>query len=229
MRSADKGRAVNLSTSSDPYPPIERETMLTRRTIMLLIENSVKILITTKSDILLRDIDLLSKSSSAVMLTITTLSDELSKIIEPGAPPASARLRALKMLADHGIPIGVRVDPIIPFVNDDREDLGRLVEEVVSLGASHIVCSTFKARWDSLRRIERNLGGIGRRIVELYRLTGVKMGGYIYLPEDFRRSILEPVCSKARELGVTYAVCREGLFHEKYFNSPSCDGQHLIR
>jgi DNA repair photolyase len=221
-----RGSIIELSTSSDPYPPIERLMGLTRKALELLSKSGFRILITTKSDIVVRDIDILANSNSAVMLTITTLNSELAKIIEPGAPDPRDRLRSLRTLAEHGVPVGVRVDPIIPFINDDPGELLELIDTVADAGARHIVTSTYKAKWDSLKRLRSRLpDGVGWRISELFREKGVFIHGYYYLPSNMRRQLLEPVIKRAKKHNLTYATCREGF--PELHNAPSCDGSHL--
>lgn len=224
----EKDAIIEMSTSSDPYPPIEETLELTRRTLALLANYPVRVLITTKSHIVVRDADILVKMPSAVMITITTLDDNLAKIIEPEAPPPSLRLKAIKELSARGVPTGVRIDPIIPGVNSDEYHIAELVEKVIEAGARHIVTSTYKAKWDSLNRLVAALPDTANKLRELYVHRGVKIHGYMYLPRDVRERLLSPVIRATLRHGLTVATCREGLGPE-FFKAPSCDGSHLIR
>lgn len=226
LRYLDLRKPINLSTSSDPYPPEEREYQLTRRVLELLVRAGARILITTKSDLVLRDLDLLRSSRVAVMITITTLDENLAKYLEPGVPRPSERLRAVEVLSGEGIPVGVRVDPIIPHLNDDESQLRELVREVVSAGAKHIVTSTYKARPDSLHRLSTTFPDLAEKWRYLYRCEGEYHHGYWYLRSGLRRRLLRPIIEEARRLGVTYATCREGF--PDYTSAPTCDGTHLI-
>jgi len=220
---------IELSTSSDPYPPLESWTLLTRGALEILVSRRARILITTKSDLVVRDKDLLLETPSAVMITITTLDDSLARKLEPGAPPPSQRIRALEILSSYGVPVGARIDPIIPGLNDDPDMLMELVDRVVEAGAKHIVSSTYKARPDNLKRMTEAFPELESLWRKLYLENSVPIHGYRYLRDSLRRKLLEPVVSRAREHGVTYAVCREGFRDRLFFNSPSCDGSHLIR
>ncbi len=228
LRFIDKKLLVELSTSSDPYPPIEKSIELTRKTLSILHEYRVRTLITTKSNIVVRDIDLLKKMKAAVMITITTLDQSLAKKLEPGAPSPKERLIALKKLSEEGIPVGVRIDPIIPYLNDEPSELRELVDAVIAYGAKHIVTSTYKARPDNFRRLITVFSDLKSRLYNLYYMRGERIRGYRYLPSNMRKQLLHYVTSRAREKGVTYAVCREGFQGIEYFNAPSCDGSHLI-
>jgi len=223
---ADRRLFVNISTSSDPYPPIEKNLMLTRRALEILVNEGFKILITTKSDLVSRDIDLLSKTTSVVSITITTLDEELAKIIEPYAPNPMDRLKAVEKLLSKGIPVCVRIDPIIPGLNDDLLSLKNLISTLSSIGVQHIVTSTYKARFDSLNRLIKLFPEKRDYWLKLYIGDGERIDGYMYLKREVRFKILEPIIRFSVEQGLSVATCREGLGPE-FLRAPSCDGQHL--
>jgi len=227
MRRARRNAIVELSSSSDPYPPLEAWMRLTRKTLELLGAHGFRILITTKSDIVVRDIDLLAKYPSSVMITITTLNDNLARRLEPGAPPPSRRIAAVRTLSKNGIPVGVRVDPIIPFINDDPEDLRELIGALKDAGALQVTVSTYKAKWDSLRRIIDAFPDVASRLKRLYVEEGEGIHGYMYLPKSLRETLLKPVVEEAGKRGLFYATCREGL-ESIPMKAPSCDGSGLI-
>ena len=219
---------INMGTSSDPYPPEESIYKLTRRALKILVSIGRKVLITTKGVIVKRDIDILKKGNVAITPTITTLDDNLAKTIEPGAPPPSKRIETLGILTSNDIPVGVRVDPIIPYVNDDEKEIEKLIGRLSELGVSFVVTSTYKAKLDNLARMRRGLGNIGEKIYNLYKNKGVRVQGYLYLPKEMRERLLRPVIKSAKKYGIKYATCREGLVTKEWFNAPSCDGTHLI-
>lgn len=225
---ANRNMIVEMSTSSDPYPPIEDKLRLTRQTLKELFRRRFRVLITTKSSLVTRDVDLLSANRSAVMITITTLDERLSKVIEPGAPPPSERLLALKELAKKGVPVGARVDPVIPFVNDDPAELSLLVEKLQEVGVKHVVTSTYKAKPDSYRRIVSALPELEDKLRNIYFKGKTYVSGYYYLSFDVRMNLLRPVVNSARKLGLSYATCREGLVTKEFFSARSCDGSHLL-
>lgn len=230
----ENGSIVEMSTSSDPYPPIEYWLMLTRKTLETILDHNAKhkhnirVLITTKSSIVTRDLDLLRRLPSAVMITITTLDEGLSKRLEPYASTPQDRLRAVKELSRAGIPVGVRIDPIVPYLNDDSHGIEELIGKIKEHGALHVVTSTYKARWDSLKRLREVFQDSYSKIARLYMERGVYIHGYRYLPEHVRKALLYPVVKYAEYSGLTVATCREGLGSE-FFRAPSCDGSHLIK
>ena len=218
---------INMSTSSDPYPPEETIHKLTRRVLEILCKHPVRLLITTKSSLVVRDLDLLRKARCAVAITVTTLDESLAKKLEPNAPSPRERLRAIERLSREDVPVAVRIDPVIPFVNDDPAELRRLVQEVVSSGAVHVVTSTYKARPDNFRRLLDAFPELERKLRRLYYEEGEKVHGYRYLRPDLRKKLLAPIIECCRTVGVSYAVCREGI--PEYRRAPSCDGSHLVR
>ncbi|MGE7993117.1 PA0069 family radical SAM protein [Pseudomonas sp. NPDC089554] len=128
---------INLGSNTDPYQPIEREQRLTRRVLEVLLRYRHPVTIVTKGSLVLRDLDLLSELASQrlarVMISLTTLDDELKRTLEPRAAAPKARLRAIRVLREAGVPVGVLCSPMIPMVND--HELERLLEAAKEAGA----------------------------------------------------------------------------------------------
>jgi len=217
-----KGQIVSMSISSDPYPVIEEKAGLTRKCLEILSKYDCQIQIITKSNLVVRDADILKKAHSMVSLSITTEDDEVSQIIEPNAPPSSARLQALEDLVSAGIPVAVRIDPIIPFVNDSCENL---VRTLVSLGAMHITSSTYKVRPDNWLRFSKALPEIAEKLKPLYFERGERLGRYVYLPKDLRCELMKKVSKLAAKYNVKFGACREGF---GFLNTATCDGSWLL-
>jgi len=216
------GEIVSVSNSSDPYPILEAETSLTRKCLEILSKQKCRIQIITKSDLVVRDLDLLKKVPSMVSFSITTNDDALSRLIEPEAPVSSKRLKAAEQLARSGIPVAVRIDPIIPFVNDDCENLVRIL---ASIGVLHITSSTYKVKADSWFRFTRALPTTAEKLKPLYFGRGEKVGRYTYLPKDVRLGLMSKVANLAARYSMKFGVCREGFSH---LNTSICDGSWLI-
>lgn len=127
---------------SDPYNPFEEKYLLTRQSLKLLDEHRFEIAITTKSDLIVRDIDILKRiqkhSPTLVKITITTFDDELCKKIEPNVSTTSDRFKALKKLSDNNIYSGVLLMPILPFINDTEENIRNIIKRAYECGAKFI-------------------------------------------------------------------------------------------
>ncbi|MCW4017480.1 MAG: radical SAM protein [Candidatus Bathyarchaeota archaeon] len=217
-----KGEIVSISNSSDPYPRAEAGAGLTRRCLEILSESNCRIQIITKSNIVTRDDDLLTKVPSSVALTITTDDDNLARILEPHAPSSTERLRAAQDLIGAGIPVSVRIDPIIPLVNDDPS---KLIATLAGIGVKHITSSTYKPKPDNWRRLSQALPKIAEKLKPLYFQQGERVGGNTLLPKDLRFKLLSNVRELASARGMKFGVCREGL---PTLNTAACDGSWLI-
>ena len=133
---------IGFGSMNDTYMPVERKYQLTRRALEVIGQHQFPVHIITKSDLVLRDIDVLKeihKTYAAISFTITTADDALAKKLEPGAPPSSARFKAMRALADAGIHTGVTMMPILPFIEDTVENITALVEMAHQAGASYIL------------------------------------------------------------------------------------------
>ncbi len=212
---------ISLSNSSDPYQPLESTYKYTRNFLEFLAEKNYRILIITKSDLILRDLDLLKNLRCAVSITIT--SKTLTSKLEPGAPSYERRINAIKSLYKSNIPVSVRLDPVIPGLNE--KEILEILDEVAPF-VKHITASTYKAKPDSLKRL--NDAFPEKRVFweELYLKGGKKLGNAIYLKDEIRYELINPLYKKAKEYGISFATCREAL---KVFESPQkCDGSFLI-
>lgn len=213
---------VSMSNSSDPYQPLEKEYKLARESLKMFRDYSIPVLILTKSDLIMRDIDILSEMNSVVSITITTTDENLCKVLEPFAPQPSKRIEVLKEFGEVGIPTVVRIDPIIPLLNEDIE---RVVEEIVDLNVKHLVVSTYKAKYDSFLRISRAFPQFKEIWLELYKKCGSKIGGSWYLPYGLRVEIINKVIELCSKNSISLGICREGI----PTLASSCDGSHLFK
>lgn len=120
-----KRGVVLLSSVTDPYQPIEEKFRLTRGALKVLIQHQFPIEILTKSDLVLRDLDLLRQFDECeVGLTITTIDETTSRVFEPKASPVESRLRALRKLNEAGVDTFAFLGPLLPFLSEEGlEDL----------------------------------------------------------------------------------------------------------
>jgi len=142
LRSKRIRGTVGFGSMNDCYMPVEREYQLTRKALLLMIKYKFPVHIITKSDLVLRDIDLLkeiSKIYAAVSVTITTTDDNLSRIIEPNAPTSSKRFETLRQLSAHGIYCGTTFMPVLPYINDTTENITEMVKKAADCDAKYIL------------------------------------------------------------------------------------------
>jgi DNA repair photolyase len=216
------GELVSISNSSDPYPRLEQKLGLTRKCLQILAESRCRLQIVTKSDLVVRDIDILQKVPCVVSLTVLTIDDVLSGKLEPGAPASSRRLEAIETLVEAGIPTTVRIDPIIPFLNDN---LAELVETVASLGVLHVTSSSYKVKPDNWKRFSAVFPQVAEKLKPLYFSEGERIGGSTYLPKKLRFGLMKKAKELAEEYNLKFGCCREGFS----LNSAVCDGSWAIQ
>jgi DNA repair photolyase len=142
LRKTDPAEAIAIGTATDPYQPAERRYRRTRSILEVFAAGRGRSLsITTKSDLVARDVDLLQKIGEqnviSVNLTITTLDRELARLLEPRAPRPDLRLKAVRTLAEAGIRVGVFPNPILPLITDSERKLDRLASAARDCGASY--------------------------------------------------------------------------------------------
>ena len=135
---------IALGTNTDPYQPIERERGVTREILEVLLECRHPVSLVTKSQSVLRDLDLWSalgqQGLAKVYVSITTLRRELKTKLEPRTASGEARLRVVKALTEAGVPTGVMVAPVIPFVNDsEMEDIVAAAAQAGAVSAGYIL------------------------------------------------------------------------------------------
>jgi DNA repair photolyase len=142
---------VVVGTATDPYQPAERRFRLTRGILEVLAEHSgLGVTIITKSPLVTRDIDLLTRiaerSSLAVHVSLITVDRELARRLEPRAPTPEARLRAIARLRASGIEVGVNVMPVLPGITDAPDMIDALVRAVASTNASYLGACALRLR-----------------------------------------------------------------------------------
>ncbi len=134
---------IGTGSMNDPYMPLESEVRLTRRALEVIAGCGFPVHAITKSDLVLRDLDLLEeisrKTYAAVTFTVTTADDSLSKRLEPGAPVSSRRLAALRTLSRSGILTGITLMPLLPFIEDSEENVRHIVTLAAENGARYIL------------------------------------------------------------------------------------------
>ena len=155
-RRAKKGEygIIALSSSTEPYMPIEEKLRLTRRLLEIILKYRFPVEVATKSKLVLRDLDLLKeidknailpmdlkpklKHGVIISFSISTLDEKLAKILEPGAPKPIERLEAMKRCKERGFFTGICFIPVLPFLSDSEEQVEETIKTVKEYGADFI-------------------------------------------------------------------------------------------
>lgn len=161
---------VMIGTATDPYQPVEGRTELTRKCLMVLAKYGIRTSITTRSPLILRDLDLLEQMRSlTVNISINTLNDRLARRLEPGSPLPSKRLDTVQKLAERGITTSVFIAPILPLLTDDLEGLEALFAASAQQGAESVMTSLLRLSPDVKGWYFRTLKEQFPDVLERYR------------------------------------------------------------
>lgn len=135
---------IGTGAMTDPYIPLESRLEYVRKSLKLIYRYGFGFTCITKSDLILRDLDLLEKinekSRAVVQMTITTADDGLCKVIEPNVCPTSRRVEVLKTLDEVGIPTVVWLCPILPYINDTEENINSILDYCIDTNVRGIFC-----------------------------------------------------------------------------------------
>ena len=135
---------IGTGAMTDPYVPLEKRLAYVRRALKLIHRYGFGFTCITKSDLILRDLDLLKKinekSRAVVQMTLTTADDELCRIIEPNVCPTSRRVEVLETLREEGIPTVVWLCPILPYINDTEDNINSILDYCIESDVHGIFC-----------------------------------------------------------------------------------------
>ena len=185
---------VALGTATDPYQPAEGRFRLTRACLEELLSSGTPFSIVTRGPLVVRDVDLLAAASRevqvSIFLSLPTLDERVWRTTEPGTAPPTSRLRAIRVLADAGIDVGVGMAPILPGLSDGEEQLQAVVRAVRTAGARTIWASAVHLR-PGVR--EHFLGALARDWPEQVARYEALFGERAYLPSAVANGIVSPV------------------------------------
>lgn len=135
---------IGMGSMTDPYIPLELELEHVRESLKLIERYGFGVTLITKSDRVLRDLDLLKKinekTKCVVQMTLTNIDDGLSRKLEPGVCTTTRRFEVLKIFRDAGIPTVVWMSPVLPFINDTRENISGLIDMCIEAKVKGIIC-----------------------------------------------------------------------------------------
>jgi len=208
-RALIQGDRIVIGTATDPYQPAERRFRVTRGILETLAEHAnLAVTIITKSPLVSRDIDVLSRinrhSDLSIHMTITTIDRELARRIEPRAPTPESRIRALARVREAGIDISVNVMPVMPGITDNPSQLEELVKQVAAAGATGVNSCALRLQSTARKRYLPWIAAEFPHLAERYRNTyahGYNAG------EKYRDGLakfFDKLCRKYRVRGWSY-------------------------
>jgi DNA repair photolyase len=224
-----EGETIVIGTATDPFQPAERRFRITRSVLEVLAEHpGLSVAIITKSPLITRDIDVLSRinrhSSLSIHLSLISTDRDLARKIEPRAPTPEARLRALGRLREAGIETGINVMPVLPAITDHPDALEKLVRAVAERGASYLNACPLRLRSSARARylpfIEKEFPHLAKRYWATYAFDHKVSATYA----DGLREKMRALCER---YGVAYGYYGRGAeaeaIEEKFAGATQLD------
>jgi DNA repair photolyase len=210
---------IVLSSATDPYLQAEKDTLLTRRLLEIILAYKFPLHVITKSDLVVRDFDLLEKINAEAILpadlkkklshkvfitfSFSTIDDHIGKIFEPGATLPSARIKTLKAAIDHGFRSGVSLMPLLPYITDTAEHLETMFSTFKTAGAKYIFPASMtlfgNGPVDSktlvMRAVEKHFPNLVEKYQQLF-------SAYDQVPFSYHHAFTE----KTKSLSIKYQI-----------------------
>jgi DNA repair photolyase len=218
LRRVKPGEAIALGTATDPYQPAERRYEITHGILEEFTRHrGFELGIVTKSNLVVRDIDLLRAVAQnnviSIHMTITTLDVDLARILEPRAPRPDLRMEAVRQLSDAGLSVGVSASPVLPGITDSPDDLEAIVRAAAAAGARHIFAGPLFLKPCSAAIFLPFLEQHFPQLVENYR---ERYHDRSFLPPSYGKRIAELIASFRRKYGIRRADPRGTTYAGKW-------------
>lgn len=163
---------VNLATVTDPYQPAESKFKITREVLKVFLKHNNPLMLTTKSALVLRDLDILTEIAQTgflnVVITLPTLNEDLRKRIETKAPSTEKRLDVIKGLHEAGIAVGVAAIPLLPYISDHEKDIEELIKTIAESGADYVIVDMLNFREEARGRFMEFLKSYDPNLIQKY-------------------------------------------------------------
>ncbi len=228
-----KGETIVIGTATDPYQPAERKFRVTRRILEVLADHpGLKVTIISKSPLITRDIDVLSRinrhSRLSIHISLITLRRDLARKLEPRSPTPESRVRALARLREAGIDAGINCMPVLPGITDNPSDLEALVKRVSEAGATYVGACSLRLRKSARDRYMPFIVQEFPHLEERYRNTYA----YSHHAGDRYRNGLakfwETLCRKYRVLAGRTPQNKRGMRRWISAPPPHCNSRCLF-
>ncbi len=217
LRRKRKKCMIGTGAMTDPYIPLEMELGNVRKALELIYEYGFGIAIQTKSDRIMRDIDLLQKinerTKCVVQMTLTTCDEDLCRIVEPHVCTTRERFEVLKKMRDAGIPTVVWLSPILPFINDTKENIAGILDMCEEAKVRGIICFGMGLTLREGNReyfyaqLDRHFPGLKEKYIRTY--------GYQYeLNSPNNKELMEYFYKRCSESGIMHN--RDRIFQYLY-------------
>ena len=203
---------IGTGAMTDPYIPLERELEYVRRSLELIYRYGFGFTCITKSDLVLRDLDLLKKinekSKVVVQMTLTTADDDLCKVLEQNVCTTSRRVEVLRTLNENGIPTVVWLCPILPYINDTEDNINKILDYCIEADVHGVLCFGMGLtlrdgnRQYFYRKLDEHFPGLKNRYIK-------EFGDSYSIPSPYEKELMDIFKRKTEENGIlndTYEI-----------------------
>jgi DNA repair photolyase len=226
---------LRMSALTDPFQPLERGLRLSLRLLEVAREFEIPLIISTKSSLVAEEPwldavkELAGEGLAVVQLSIAFLDDRVARVLEPGAPPPSERLKTAEKLSGEGVPIVLRLQPIVPLLNSEAEFLEEYADAARAVGAKHLIAEVLRiASWRDLEPFRRVMSGEEFKALSSETLwERFPLGSHKHPRADWRRQVYAQAGEAAARKGISFALCREGFYD--LMRAPDCCGIYLLK
>jgi DNA repair photolyase len=228
LRRVKEAEAIALGTATDPYQPADRRYEVTRAILEEFARHrGYELGIITKSNLIVRDLDLLKEVAKSnrlsIHITITTLNTELARILEPRAPRPDLRLDAVRALSQAGLRVGVSCSPVIPGITDSPQDLDALIHAVAEAGGDYVFANPLFLKPCSAAVFLPFLDEKFPHLAQTYRQ---RYQGRAFLPEAYGKRLSQLVARLREKHGIAKGDRRrEGTAYAVKFPTQAFDEQ----
>ena len=223
-----------LSALTDPFQEIERSERLSLQLLTLCLKYNVPVIVSTKSPLVIEEpwidviLELHDKKLVIVQYTLIVLEEDKSRILEPKAPSPDKRLSAIEKLSSEGIPVIIRFQPIIPYVNSDEEYMEKIVSTVKAAGAKQIIAECYRYLTN------KDLEPFSKILSQYYfrPLTNKQLwetypeSPYKHPKIGVRYEIFQQLLKITKKYSIDFSTCREGFYN--LHTAKNCCGMHYF-
>ena len=188
-----RNKLINLGTVTDPYQKIDEHYEITRKILETLYKHENPVTITTKSDLVIRDIDILKKLGplTDVVFSIPSLDQTFLDKIEKRAASIENRLKAIECLKKAGITVGVLMIPIFPYINDSEKDLENIAKTLADYKVDYVIPDILNLRGDSKHKVSKFIEENYPELSESYNGLYVRGKDSLYVDKDYQKKIFD--------------------------------------
>lgn len=196
---------IGTGSMSDPYMPIEKRLEYTRGALKLIYKYGHGFTCITKSDLILRDLDLIrkinEKTKAVVQMTLTTADEDLCKILEPNVCKTKRRVEVLKTLNENNIPTIVWLCPILPFINDNEDNLNQILDYCIESNVKGILCFEMGLtlrdgnRQYFYKKLDENFPGLKQKYIKHFKSN-------YHIPSPYNAKLMDIFNKKTSQAGI---------------------------